>query len=85
MGAGAVLLIEMSFRVSTQPELGTRMRLLGITLDAATPWPWIGAVLVLVAGFVAFRATWGRVAAAWVRAGDEVAARPAMAAERSDP
>ncbi len=30
MGAGAVLLIEMSFRVSTQPELGTRMRLLGI-------------------------------------------------------
>jgi hypothetical protein len=31
------------------------MRLLGITLDAATPWPWIGAVLVLVAGFVAFR------------------------------
>ena len=27
-GAGAVLLIEMSYRLSTQPELGTRMRLL---------------------------------------------------------
>jgi branched-chain amino acid transport system permease protein len=85
MAAGAVLLIEMSFRVSTQPELGTQMRLLGITLDAATPWPWIGAGLVLVAGFVAFRATWARVAAAWARAGDEVAASRALAAERSHP
>jgi len=85
MGAGAVLLIEMSFRVSTQPELGTRMRLLGMSLDANTPWPWIGALLVLVAGFMAFRMTWGRVAAAWARAGDEVAARRALAVEPGHP
>ena len=83
MGAGTVLLIEMSFRLSTQPELGTRMRLLGVAVDAATPWPWIGAILLLAAGFVAFRATWGRVSAAWARAGDEVAATRALAAGRS--
>jgi len=29
--------------------------------------------------------TWGRVAAAWARAGEEVAARRALAAERGHP
>jgi branched-chain amino acid transport system permease protein len=71
MAAGAILLIEMSYRLSTQPELGTRMRLLGIAIDAATPWPWTIAALLLVAGFVVFRKTWRLVAAAWNRAGDE--------------
>ena len=55
MAAGAVLVIEMCYRVSTQAELGTRMRLLGMPLDAATPWPWLFAVALLVVGFVAFR------------------------------
>ncbi len=82
MGAGAVALIEMSFRVSTQAELGTRMLVFGIPLDAATPWSWIGGAVLLVGGFVAFRATWPRVAAAWARAGDEVAARRVIAGER---
>jgi len=85
MGAGAVVLIEMCFRVSTQPELGTRMRLLGVAVDAASSWPWLGAVVLLGAGFAAFRATWVRVAAAWERAGDEIAASRAVAAERGLP
>src|SRR4030095_7663142 len=49
MLAGALILIEMSYRVSTQPELGTRMRLLWIPVDAGTPWPWLLAT-VLVCG-----------------------------------
>ena len=84
MAAGAVLLIEMCFRVSTEAERGTEMRVLGIALDAATPWPWIGAVVLIAVGFVAFRATWGRVASAWVRATDEVAARRAVT-DRAQP
>jgi hypothetical protein len=52
---------------------------LGISIDAATPWPWIGAAVLLVVGFVAFRATWGRVTSAWAKATDEVAARGAAA------
>jgi branched-chain amino acid transport system permease protein len=71
MAAGAILLIEMSYRLSTQPELGTRMRLLWVALDAATPWPWIGAAALLAAGFLTFRRTWRVVAAAWDRANDD--------------
>jgi branched-chain amino acid transport system permease protein len=74
MVAGAVLLVEMSYRVSTQPELGTRMRLLWITVDTATPWPWAAAVAIAVAGFVTFRSTWPVVAAAWHRAALETKA-----------
>jgi hypothetical protein len=58
----------MSYRLSTQPELGTRMRLLWIPLDAATPWPWLAAAAALVGGFLWLRATFGAVAAAWQRA-----------------
>ena len=78
MAAGAILLIEMSYRLSTQPELGTRMRLLWVALDAATPWPWISAAVLVVVGFLAFRRTWRVVATAWDRAGDE--AKPAAIA-----
>jgi hypothetical protein len=85
MASGAVLLVEMSFRVSTEAERGTQMRVLGIAIDAATPWPWIGAVLLLVVGFIAFRATWGRVASTWGRATDEAASRRAVATERARP
>lgn len=73
IGAGTVLLIEMSYRLSTQPELGTRMRLLWTPLDAASPWPWVIAAVALVCGFVLFRATWRRIAAAWDRALAQVA------------
>jgi branched-chain amino acid transport system permease protein len=68
-GAGAVLLIEMSYRLSTQPELGTRMRLLWTPLDAASPWPWIIASAALAGGLLLFRASWRLVGAAWDRAG----------------
>jgi branched-chain amino acid transport system permease protein len=68
IGAGAVLAIEMGYRLSTQPELGTRMRLLWTPLDAASPWPWIVAAVALGGGFVLFRAILPRVASAWERA-----------------
>jgi branched-chain amino acid transport system permease protein len=71
--AGAVLGIEMSYRLSTQPELGTRMRLLWLPVDAASPWPWIGAVAAVAGGVLLFRATWPAVAASWDRASAEAA------------
>jgi branched-chain amino acid transport system permease protein len=79
MGIGAVLLIEMSYRLSTQPELGTTMRLFWVPMDAATPWAWIAAVLLLVVGFQIFRRTWRYVAEAWTRAGDEARIRTSTA------
>jgi branched-chain amino acid transport system permease protein len=68
MAAGAVLAIEMSYRLATQPELGTRMRLLWTAVDAASPWPWIVAAVALAGGFLLFRASWGFIASAWERA-----------------
>ena len=65
--AGLVVLIEMSYRLATQPELGTRMRLLGIPVDASTAASWTGALAAVILGFVAFRATWPTVAAAFER------------------
>jgi branched-chain amino acid transport system permease protein len=75
MAAGAVVLIEMSYRLATQPELGTKMRLLLTAIDAASPWPWIVAAAMLIAGFAALRMTWASVAAAWNRANAEASAR----------
>lgn len=71
MATGAVLLIEMSYRVSTQPELGTRMRIAWITVDAGTPWPWMAAIALLAGGFHVFRKSWSVVATAWNRATGE--------------
>ncbi|MFI4953043.1 MAG: branched-chain amino acid ABC transporter permease [Burkholderiales bacterium] len=68
MAAGAVLAIEMSYRLATQPELGTRMHLLWTAVDAASPWPWIVAAVALAGGFLLFRASWGFIASAWERA-----------------
>jgi len=65
---GAVLAIEMAYRLATQPELGTRVRFISTTVDAASPAPWIVAAVAFVGGFALFRATWRLVASAWDRA-----------------
>ena len=79
---GLVTLIEMSYRVSTQPELGSRMRIAGLAIDAASPAPWFGAVVVAAAGFTAFRATWRVVAAAWTLAEEQGRAANAASPSR---
>jgi branched-chain amino acid transport system permease protein len=76
---GAVLLIEMPYRLSSKPELGTQMRLFWIDLDAATPWPWVTAVILLAAGFYAFRKTWSLVGQAWTRALEAAKTEPERA------
>jgi branched-chain amino acid transport system permease protein len=77
MIAGAVTLLEIAYRLSTQPEAGTRMKLFWIPMNAATPWPWLGAAAVAIAGFVLLRLATPRVRAAWDRAGDEARVEPA--------
>jgi len=72
---GAVTLIEIAYRRSTQPDAGALMKLFWIPMDTARPWPWVGAAVALVAGAAALRALWPRVAAAWADAGEEIHAR----------
>jgi branched-chain amino acid transport system permease protein len=68
---GAIVLLEINYRLSTQPESGSRMKLFWVGFDTAAPWPWIVAGLMAVGGFYAFRKTWPRVSTAWQRASDE--------------
>lgn len=71
---GAIALLEMAYRRSTQPDAGARMKLFGIALDTSTPWPWVAAASLAVAGCVAVRWTWPRVTAAWQLAREEATA-----------
>jgi len=73
IAVGMVLLVEMSYRLATQPELGSRMRLLWTSVDAASPWPWAVAIVALVGGSLLFRLTWRPIGAAWDHATAEVA------------
>ena len=70
MLGGAVTLMEIAYRLSTQPEAGARMRLFWIPMNAATPWPWLGAAVVMLAGFFLLRHAAPRVRAAWDRVVD---------------
>lgn len=72
------MLLEINYRLATDPQAGTRMKLFGIAIDAATPWPWIAAIVFLVGGGFVARRMWPRVAAAWAFA----SAPSSMSAER---
>jgi len=75
---GAVVLIEMSYRLSTQPELGTVIELFGVHVDAASVWTWIAAAAAIGGGLSGLRRSRPRVATAWNAAEDEVRARAVM-------
>jgi len=55
MTAGAILLIEVNYRLSTKPELGSEMRILDIVFDARAPWVWLVGIGLLVGGGGLFR------------------------------
>jgi branched-chain amino acid transport system permease protein len=75
MLAGTIALLEINYRLSTQPEAGSRMKLYGVAIDTATPWPWLVAGFCMLGGWFAFRRTWPVVAVARQRAADEIAAQ----------
>jgi branched-chain amino acid transport system permease protein len=62
---GTITLIEMAYRRATQPEAGPRMRLFGVMLDTATPWPWLGAAVLAACGLYALRRLAPRIGAPW--------------------
>ena len=80
---GAIMLLEINYRRATQPDAGARMRLFGIDMDTATPWPWLAALALLAAGVFFSRRAWPLVARAWQAANDE--ARAASGAPRETP
>jgi len=62
---GAILLLEMAYRRTTQPEGGAMMKLFWVSMDTSKPWPWLAAIaLMAIGGFVA-RRLWPKVNDAW--------------------
>ena len=70
--AGAVLTIEMTFRLSVKAGEGTRMSLFHVPFDAATAPPWIAVAVLLVGGSFGLRAVWPMIGSAWQAAHAEM-------------
>lgn len=64
--AGAVSIIELAHHhlVKAQGE-GTVFHRLSMTIDSASPLPWIVGLILFVAGLVALKLVWPRVHDAW--------------------
>jgi branched-chain amino acid transport system permease protein len=57
-GIGGVSMIELTHRLMVKAADGTTMRLFGVSIDAATAWPWLAAAALAAAGVVLTRAVW---------------------------
>ena len=76
---GLSLIIEMTFRLTVKAADGSAMSFLHAPVDAAKPFPWLLAAVLLLGGFWAFRRSWGVVANAW----NDALAAAAVGAERA--
>ena len=75
MVLGAILSIEMIFRVSVKLSEGSQMTFMRVPLDVLRPASWLIAAAMVVGGFVLFRMTWRAVANAWHEAAIEARSR----------
>jgi branched-chain amino acid transport system permease protein len=57
-GVGAIVVVELTHRLTVKASEGTVMRLFGMSLDAGTAWPWLAAVALAAGGALLTRAAW---------------------------
>ena len=69
---GAAALIEMLYHLQLGSASGSVVPFLGLPLDTAAPLSWLGAVLLLASGVVAFRPVQKRFALHWDAANAEI-------------
>ncbi len=69
---GAAALIEMVYHLQLSSASGSVVPFLGLSLDTAAPLSWLGAVLLLVSGVVAFRPVQRRFGLQWDAAQAEI-------------
>lgn len=62
---GTVMFLEMNYLMATKPELGNKLTVFWMDLDASQIGPWALSVGTAVIGFVGFRLTWPVIARAW--------------------
>lgn len=68
LALGVILTIEIVARGGATSSDGSIINLFGIAFDATKPVTWAVAAVLLVAGGIACRITWRRIADAWDRA-----------------
>ena len=76
---GLSLIIEMTFRLTVKAADGSAMSFLHVPIDAAKPFPWLLAAVLLLGGFWVFHRSWGVVANAW----NDALAAATVGAERA--
>jgi len=65
MIAGLILSIETIVHYTVNPGDDPHIRAFGVGFDAASPYLWTLAAVLLVGGFLVARMTWNRVGQAW--------------------
>jgi branched-chain amino acid transport system permease protein len=73
--SGVILLIEINYRLSTQPSGAARMRLLGFDMNLSEPWAWLFALALVGVGVPLFQRVRPRVLDAWEAASAEARAQ----------
>jgi branched-chain amino acid transport system permease protein len=68
LALGVILTIETVARFTANQDRSNIIDLLGVPFDATRPLTWGVAAILVVAGFLAARLSWRRVAEAWDRA-----------------
>ena len=74
MLAGIAALIELVYRLQFGSSGETTLRYLGVTLDSASTFSWLGALAVAVVGVIAFEVVRRRFAQTWGRIQGEIEA-----------
>jgi branched-chain amino acid transport system permease protein len=69
LAGGAIILIEVSYRLAIRPDLGKVVRVFGLDFDAAQSWPWGLMAVCILAGTAGLKLAIPVVAARW----DEIA------------
>jgi branched-chain amino acid transport system permease protein len=65
MLAGASLLIEMAYHLSTKASEGPMMSFMHVPFSANSILPWLVAAVLLAGGYFFFRSVWPYVEGAW--------------------
>jgi branched-chain amino acid transport system permease protein len=62
---GLILLIELSHQLIAKAVDGSMMRMFAVSFDAASPPPWIAAIVLVAGGALLARLVWPVVTQAW--------------------
>jgi branched-chain amino acid transport system permease protein len=65
MIAGLILAIETTVHYTVNPGDDSHIKAFGVNFDAASPYIWAMAAILLIGGYLVARKTWTRVGHAW--------------------